>query len=47
MGKKAMEVARDEENDCRFEIQREVHWMHTRPIWSIAARERFLKLFCD
>ena len=31
LGKQAMEVARlvnDKENDCRFEVQREEHWMH-------------------
>ena len=45
-----MEVARlvnDEEKDCRFEVQREEHWMHTRPTWSIAVRERLLKIFYD
>ena len=45
-----MEVARlvnGEENDCRFEVQREEHWIHMRPTWSIAVRERLLELFCD
>ena len=40
-----MEIARlviDEENDCRFEIQREEDWVHMRPTWSIAVRERLL-----
>ena len=37
----------DEENDCRFEVQREEHWIHTRPTWSMAVRERLQELFCD
>ena len=47
--KQAMEVARlvNEENDCTFEVQMEEHWVHTRPTWSIAVRERLLELFCD
>ena len=46
---RVMEVARlvNEENDCRFEVQREEHWIHTRPTWSIAVKERLLELFCD
>ena len=43
-----MEVARlvtDEGNGCRFELQREKHWIHTGPTWSIAVRERLLVLF--
>ena len=39
LGKQDMEVARlvnDEENDCRFGVQREEHWVHTRLTWSIA-----------
>ena len=36
----------DEENDCRFELQRKEHWIHTPPTWSIAVRKRLLK-FCD
>ena len=49
LGKQAMEVARlvnGEENDCRFEVQREKDCIHTRPTWSIAVRERLLELFC-
>ena len=45
-----MEVARlvyGEENDCRFEDQREEHWIHKGSTWSIAVRERLLELFCD
>ena len=45
LGKLAMEVARlvnDEENGCRFEVQREEHWIHTRPTWLMAVRESFL-----
>ena len=32
VGKQTMEVARlvnDEQNGCRFEVQVEVHWLHT------------------
>ena len=45
-----LEVARlvgDEENDCRFEVQMEERWIHTRPTRSTVIRERFQKLFCD
>ena len=45
-----MGVARlvdDEENDCRFQVQREEHWIHMIPTWSIAVRERLLELFWD
>ena len=41
-----MEVARlvnNEENDCRFEVQREENWIQ----WSIAVRERLIELFYD
>ena len=50
IGKQATEVARlvnDEENNCRFEVQRKEHWIHTRHTLSIAVRERLLGLFCD
>ena len=40
-----MEVA-SEESDCRFKVQREEQWIHTRPCRSVAVRERLLKLFC-
>ena len=43
-----MEVARfvnNEENDCRFIVKKEEHWIYMRPIWSIAAREKLLELF--
>ena len=49
-GNQVLEVTRlvnDEENDCRFEVQREEPWIHTRHTWSIAVRERLLELFCD
>ena len=47
-GKQAMEVTvSDEENDCRFEVQRDEPWIHTRPTWPIAVKERLLELFCD
>ena len=45
-----MEIAglvNDEENDDRFEVQREEDWIQTRPTWSIAVRERLPELFCD
>ena len=45
-----MEVARlanDEENDCRFKDQREEYWIHRRPTWPIAVRERLLEIFCN
>ena len=29
----------DEENDCRLNVQREEHWIHTRLTCSIAVRE--------
>ena len=35
-----------EENDCRFEVQRDDD-LDTRPTWSIPARERLLAIFCD
>ena len=38
---------KNDENDCRFEVQREEHWIHKRPTWSIAAREWLLEIFCD
>ena len=41
-----VKLANDEEKYCRFEVQREEHWMNTRPTWSIAARERLLEFFC-
>ena len=50
LGKQAMEVARlvnDKENCCRFEVQRAEYWIHTRPTWSKAVKERLLDLFCD
>ena len=50
LGKQAVEVTRlvYEENDSRFEVQREEYWGHTRATGSIAAaRERLLELFCD
>ena len=37
----------DRENDCRFEVQLVEHWIHTRPTWCIAVRERLLEIFCD
>ena len=40
------EIARLEENDCDSN-HRDEHWIHTRPTWSIADRERLLELFCD
>ena len=46
--KQAMAVARsvnDDENDCRFEVQKEEYWIHTRPTWSIAVRETLQELF--
>ena len=46
----AMEVARkanDEDNDCRFIVQKGEHWIHTLPTWSIAVRERLLESFFD
>ena len=48
LGKEAVAVARfnDNENDCRFEVQREEHWIYTRPTWSITVRARLLELFC-
>ena len=45
-----MEVSRlvnDEENGCRFEVQREEHWIHMQPTWSIAVEESLLELFWD
>ena len=45
-----MEVAglvNDEENDCRLEVQREEHWIHTQPTWSIVVSERLVEVFCD
>ena len=47
--RKPMEVARfaNEENDCRFGVQRENNWIHTRPTWSIAVWERLLESVCD
>ena len=46
--KHAAEVARlDDENDCRFEVQREEHWIHMRTTWSIYVRDGLLELFCD
>ena len=50
LGKLAIEVARlvnDEENDYRFEVQREEHWIHTQSTRSVAVRERLLELFYD
>ena len=50
LGKQALEVARlfnDVETGFRFEVQREEHWIHTRPTWSIAVKVRSLELFCD
>ena len=40
LGEQAMEVARlvNEENNCRFKVQREEHWIHARPTWSITVR---------
>ena len=43
----AARLANDVENDCRLEAQREEHWIHTQPIWSIAVRERLLEISCD
>ena len=50
LGKPAMEVTRlanDEEDGCRLEAQREEHWIHTQPTWSVAVRERLLEISCD
>ena len=50
LGEKPVEATRlinDEENDCRFEVQREEHWILTQPTWSMAIRGRLLKLVCD
>ena len=51
IGKLTLAVARlvnDEENSCRFKIEREetgcTHDLHG---WLIAVRERLLELFCD
>ena len=40
-------LVHDEENDCRFEVQREEHWIHLHLTWIIAVWERRLELFCD
>ena len=47
LGNNALEAARltNEENDCRFEVLRDEHWIYTRFTWSIV-RERLLELFC-
>ena len=48
LGKLALEIARyDEENECRFEVQREKTLHATRPTWPTAVREMLLELFCD
>ena len=49
-GKQAFAVVRlvnVKENDCRFVVQREEHWIHTRPTRSITVGERLLELFFD
>ena len=46
-GKLAIDNARfinDEENGCRFEVQRNVTWIYMRHAWLIAVRERVLSL---
>ena len=45
----SQEVARlvnYEESGCRFEVQREEHWVHMQPTWLIAVRERLLEFIC-
>ena len=45
-----MEVARlvnDEENDCRFEVQMEEHWIHTPTYMVNSCQGKLLELFCD
>ena len=37
----------DDENNCRFDVQREEHWIHTRPTRSKTVWERLLELFGD
>ena len=46
--KLAMEVARlldDEVNGCRFDVQREEHWVNMRPTWLKGVREKLLDFF--
>ena len=44
-----MVVARSvmKEKTADSEVQREEHWIHTRPTWPTYAKEWLLELFCE